>query len=130
MKILVTVSMIIFYHSLVAQSAKTIERAPQNYLMALNSGNESIVESAIFYSVKFKLFYEDQDVQNLIAKLEKLAIDGPTNSIRYKAYLAAYYLNETTLMMEIAKEDYKNANQFFQMLGERLQEKLLADRTE
>jgi hypothetical protein len=122
--------MILFYNSLFAQSAIVIERAPQNYLMALNSENESIVESAIFYSVKFKLFYEEQDVRNLADKLEKLTIDGPTKFIRYKAFLASYYLNDMTLLMENAKEDYKDANQFFQLLGERLQEKLLADRTD
>jgi hypothetical protein len=130
MKNLVFVSLVLFYNSLFAQSARAIEQAPQNYLMALNSKNESIVESAIFYSVKFKLFYEEQDVQKLVVKLEKLAIEGPTKVIRYKAFLAAYYLNDITLLMEIAKEDYKDANRFFQMLGEGLQEKLLADRTE
>lgn len=60
MKAEVVVSMVFFCNNLFAPNAKVIEQAPQNYLMSLNSKNESLIESATFYSVIFTLFYEDR----------------------------------------------------------------------
>ncbi|MCK6621731.1 MAG: hypothetical protein HUU32_05390 [Calditrichaceae bacterium] len=111
-----------------AQSAAVVENAPRNYEMALKSGNASVVESALFHVVKFKIFYTEQDTEKLAAMLEKLASDGETGAIRYKAYLAGQFLNDPALLAKIEKQDYKDGDRFFRMLAEELEKELLAER--
>jgi PAB1-binding protein PBP1 len=112
------------------QVSKIVKQAPANYLVALHSENQAIVESAIFYSVKFKLFYEDQDCEALRNELKELSINGKSETIRLKAFLAGYFLNNPELLTKIEKVNYKDSNLFFQMLANTLQEKILADRSE
>jgi len=112
------------------QVSKIVKQAPANYLVALRSENQAVVESAIFYSVKFKLFYEDQDCEALRNELKELSINGKSETIRLKAFLAGYFLNNPELLTKIEKVNYKDSNLFFQMLANTLQEKILADRSE
>ena len=112
------------------QVSKSVKQAPANYLVALRSENQAVVESAIFYSVKFKLFYEDQDCEALGNELKELSINGKSETIRLKAFLAGYFLNNPELLTKIEKVNYKDSNLFFQMLANTLQEKILADRSE
>lgn len=112
------------------QVSKIVKQAPANYLVALRSENQAVVESAIFYSVKFKLFYQDQDCEALRNELKELSINGKSETIRLKAFLAGYFLNSPELLAKIEKVNYKDSNLFFQMLADTLQEKILADRSE
>jgi len=63
-----------------------------------------VVESAIFYSVKFKLFYEDQDCEALRNELKELSINGESETIRLKAFLAGYFLNSPELLAKLRSE--------------------------
>ena len=111
-----------------AQSAKVLEKAPQNFEKALKSGNESVVASAIFHSAKFKLFYPDQDTEKLSRQLERLSQESPSMEIRYKAYLAAQLMNDSALLKKIEKQDYKDGDRFFKLLAEEIQKEILADK--
>jgi hypothetical protein len=112
------------------QVSRIVKQAPANYLVALRSENQAVVESAIFYSVKFKLFYGDQDCEALRNELKELSINGKSETIRLKAFLAGYFLNSPELLTKIEKVNYKDSNLFFQMLADTLQENILADRSE
>lgn len=130
MKNLVLLVGFLMISTVYADVSKIVKQAPANYLIALRSENQAVVESAIFYSVKFKLFYEDQDCETLRNELRDLSINGKSESIRLKAFLASYFLNSPELLAKIEKVNYKDSNAFFQMLADTLQEKILADRSE
>jgi hypothetical protein len=111
-----------------AQTEKTVESAPANYIKALKSDNDGMVESAIFHSLKYKLYYPEQNTSDLEKQIEKLVENGKSNEIRYKAFLANEFMHNDTLMKGIQKADYKDAAEFFKMLGEQLNEHLLASK--
>ena len=113
--------------NLQSQEAKHVDKAPLNFLNALNSDSEQMVETAIFHTLKFRLFYPQICVDQPAKKLEELVQDGQTDKIRYKAYVASYFLNNPELFEMIAKENYKNSNEFFQLLSSLMQNQLLAE---
>ena len=74
-KIIVTL-ITLFALSAFAQTAETVEKAPLNYLKALQSSNDAVVSSAIFYVVKLQMFYpETRDNQNHNLGLYQLSYD-------------------------------------------------------
>lgn len=111
-----------------AQGAAVVEKAPKNFEKALKSENGGLVESAIFLSLKFKIFYPEQDCRGMVKQIERLAREGRSKSTRYKAYLAAEFLNHENLLGKIAREDYKDAGGFFKMLAGELENEALVTR--
>ncbi|MFQ5584357.1 MAG: hypothetical protein ACE5GL_07980 [Calditrichia bacterium] len=109
-----------------AQTREIIDNAPSNYLNGLKSDNLGVVESAIFHSVKFKLYYPDEKMDKLISELNKLIGEGETGTIRHKAYIALQFLNNPGLLSKIEKRDYKDPVQFFLMLGDSLNDYIFA----
>lgn len=109
-----------------AQTETAIENAPDNYLKALKSDNDGMVESAIFHTIKYKLYYPEQNTAGLEKEIEKLTRYSNSETIRYKAFLATQFLKNDSLMDRIEKEDYKNEADFFKMLGVELNEHFLA----
>jgi len=127
MKALAAVWIAVLSFAVLAQNAEIIEKAPENYEKALKSGNESLVASAIFHSVKFKLFYPGEDTEKLFRQLEQLSRESQSMEIRYKAYLAAQFINDSVLLKKIEKQDYKEGDYFFKLLAEEIQKETLAD---
>lgn len=109
-----------------AQTEKTVESAPANYIKALKSDNDGMVESALFHAMKYKLYYPEQNTSDLEKQIERLAENGESEAIRYKAFLASKFMQSDALMNRIEKEDYKDAGEFFKMLGGELNEYVLA----
>jgi hypothetical protein len=130
MKNLVILLSCLLVGNVFSEVPRSVKLAPKNYQVALQSKIEAVVESAIFYSVKFKLFYEDQNCEVLENELKNLSVNGKSESIRFKAFLAGYYLNTPEMLTKIDKINYKDSNLFFQMLADTLQAKILADRSE
>jgi hypothetical protein len=128
MKIFAMLFAIIFSMAVFARGADVVEKAPQNYLKALKSGNPGLVESTLFHVVKFKLFYPGQDTQKLEKQAGRLVTEGGTRTIRYKAYLACEFLKNEDLLVNIEKEDYKDGDIFFKMLADELENLMLVTR--
>ncbi len=120
--------MILLGVAVLAQNEKVVENAPKNYLKALKSDNEGAMESAIFHSVKFKLFYPEEDTEALSNELGQIAKEGKTKAIRYKAYLASQFMNDAELLEKIEQRDYKDANVFFKQLADELHNDMLVER--
>jgi hypothetical protein len=97
-----------------AQNQKVIDNAPDNYLNALKSSNEGAIESAIFLAVKYHIFYPENIIEKVKKEIEKLAQNGKSDRIRYKAYLAVQLFGSANLKSKIKKADYKDSNQFLQ----------------
>ncbi len=104
-------------------SESMLDAVKKNYLHSLKSNNLGVLESTVFYVVKFRLFYPQQDCEEIAAELDRLAITGPTPRIRYKAQLASNFMHNNEWLSTIKKSDYKDADQFFILLAETLQSK-------
>lgn len=107
-------------------SSDRLELVKTNYLESLRSENAGVVESAIFYVVKFKLFYSEQDMKAIRSELDRLATGGDTPAIRYKAQLAGNFLSYPNWLKKIKKLDYRNGDDFFSMLSTELQSRIFA----
>lgn len=112
--------------TLMAAGNSTVENALPNLERALNSDNHGVVESAIFMSAKLKLFYPQQNTESLEKLLDNLTDTGETETIRYKAYLAFQFMTNATSLANIEKEDYKASDQFFRLLADEKENRLLA----
>ena len=126
MKTLTIVLTAVISLALFAQSEKTIESAPANYLKALKSDNDGMVESTIFHSLKYKMYYPERNTAQLETEIENLIENGKTESIRYKAFLADQFMHNSKLLNKIEKRNYKDEIEFFKMLGEELNNYFLA----
>lgn len=109
-----------------AQTPEQLDNASRNYVQALKSENDGMVESAIFHCLKFSLFYPDRDTNAMVTELTKLVRNGNTDTIRYKAFLALEYFRSQKLQDSIIKTDYKDAGQFFRMLNQEINNQVLA----
>ena len=126
MKVLTIILIVAVGFVALAQTEKTIESAPANYLKALKSDNDGMVESAIFHSLKYKLYYPEQETANLEKEINNLMTDAGSETIRYKAFLAAQFMQNDVLLDSVEKKDYKNEAEFFKMLSEELNDHYVA----
>lgn len=104
---------------LFAQSKALVEKAPQNYLVALKSDNNGLSESAIFQVVKYQMFYPDQYNYKIVGQLIRLANNSRSAVIREKARLAVAYIQHAEWLSKVEKKDYKNGDEFFTLLRDR-----------
>lgn len=116
-KIIVTL-ITLFALSAFAQTAETVEKAPLNYLKALQSSNDAVVSSAIFYVVKLQMFYPETRDYRITGQLITLANKSKNEAIRNQAELALKYIQYPELMKQLEKKDYKDGAEFFSMLSE------------
>lgn len=128
MKLYAIVFMVMLSFAVFGQSAEAVDKAPQNFENALKSDNPGLVESAIFLTVKYKLFYPEKNTGKLVKAIDRLVKKGQTKSIRYKAYLASEYMRHGELLANVEKEDYKDGDQFFKLLADKLEDELLVTR--
>lgn len=126
MKVLTIILIITVGFAAFAQTEKSIENAPANFIHALKSDNSGVVESAIFHTLKYKLYYPEQKTANLEKEIDKLAKDSKNETIQYKAFLASQFLENSSLLDRIEKKDYKNEAEFFKMLSEELNDHIIA----
>lgn len=118
-KIIVTL-ITLFALSAFAQTAETVNKAPLNYLKALQSSNDAVVSSAIFYVVKLQMFYPDTRDYRITGQLITLANKSKNADIRKQAELALKYIQYPELMKQLEKKDYKDGAAFFALLSEKM----------
>lgn len=108
-----------------AQGAKTekeqLNNITVNSLYGLKSEINSIVESTLFVVLQVKEKYPYADYNRLIDRLNELAVEGKTPSIRYKAQLASLYINYFYLFSDIKFTDKENPDKYFKMISEKLE---------
>lgn len=102
-----------------------LPKASENYLHALTSDNAGVVESAVFNIVQLKLHFPKQNTDQLLKALHELSQNAESESLRYRAYLAASYLEQHSLRAKIKIQKYEDIESFFVMLADTMQEELL-----
>ena len=102
-------------------------KAEQNYLACLASNNAGLIESAMAQIVRFKLLFPDRELKSLRQRLEEISINGPTASIKYKAYLAGSVLDNPALMATVLGVETMTSEELFSAIAGRLRITLLGD---
>jgi len=94
-------------------------------VFGLSSDVKGVVESSIFNAVNYKVAYPDFSSDKVEERLNNVALEANTHSVRYKAYLAlAYYKNQSQFKTPdelLAMVDHNNQNQIFFYLQEEMQ---------
>jgi hypothetical protein len=102
---------------------KTLEKS---LLFGLSSDVTGVLESALFNAVNYKVVFPQFNSEEVQQKLTRLAMEGPSHSLRFKAYLTLnYYKNqdqfETPASM-IGLLDHRDQNRVFYFLQDQVQE--------
>lgn len=107
---------------------KTVDtdKLTRNYLRGLSCGNEGVIESAMAQAVMAKLMRPEEEFEPLQTKLEALSVSGPTQAIRYKAYLASTVFANPTMFTGERTTNYPDGEALFTALAMRLQQTLTA----
>lgn len=109
---------------------KLVERGLRGYEIGLRmTHSETVVESAIFQSVKMKLREPNQDYSKIIDELKRLSFKGSNSGLRYKAYVAAsimpnpeQFLNAVQVKQMLAFTE-ETRDEFFAFVAAALQER-------
>ncbi len=124
MKSMVVFLALVFSASVFANGPKKdeqyINKVKSCYLKTLDSDYNSIVESSIFITMELKSKYPSENYDELIDRLNELAVEGKTPTIRYKAQLASLYFNYQNLFDDIKFTDKENPEQYFLKISEKL----------
>jgi hypothetical protein len=98
----------------------SLDHATDNYLMALKQDNEGVVESAIIKVMKLKYYYPEKDYSEIKTQLEKLELDGQTESIRFMAYIVSNYLKHPERFAWVKKGVDENSDHFFSLINDQV----------
>ena len=104
---------------------KTLEQVKKNFSMGLRSGNAGVIESTLMLVGQMKMRYPDCDMEGLQRLVEQLASAGPSDRIRYKAYLTAALCGDTEWFSADPKIMAAPSGQYFSAVAERLNMKFL-----
>ena len=102
-----------------------VDRASENYTIALEHDVQPVVESAIFNIMALKSYYPDYNYSQLTKTLEKLIEQSPNETIRYKAFLALTYFKNRQWFPQYQFLGEINQEQIFKDISERINQKLL-----
>ena len=104
------------------------ERLPlaiKNYRMGMNSENDGLVESSLYYAVRLRIAYPETDLTELETVIDDLVTEGRTQSIRYLAYLASTLFASPSLVDRETLEHTEDIPTFFGSVSEQLQNRLI-----
>ena len=100
-------------------------RIEKNYVAALASENDGVVESAIAQSVRMKWALPSAQLEGMRESLGKLATDGRTPVIRYKAELAGLVYDAPSIFSAESGQNYTWDEDLFSSVSMRAQKALL-----
>ena len=109
----------------VENEKELFNKLEKGLIFNLNSNTKGVVESSLYNAINYKIAYPEFSSVRVESILNRIAVEGESHSLRYKAYLTlAYYKNqdqfdspETLLSML----DYKHQNGIFFYLQDKVQ---------
>lgn len=116
--------------TLTQEQEKQFERMERALLYGLSSDVHGVVESTLFNAIHFKLTEPQFTSDELEIMLNEIAVEGRTQTLRYKAYLTISFYNDTDLFGNsetlLSYIDNRDQNRIFFLLNDTLQEELAA----
>ncbi|MEX0646437.1 MAG: hypothetical protein WEA56_08270 [Balneolaceae bacterium] len=74
---------------------KLFKQFEKSLLFGLSSDVNGVLESTFYNAVSFKIIYPEFSSNKVLDKIRKVALEGDSHQLRYKAYLTlAYYTNQ------------------------------------
>ncbi len=107
-----------------AASKSFEDRIVKTALYGMSSEIPSIVESSLFVLLEAKNRYPNEDYKKLLDKLNELAQNGSTLSIRYKAQLTSLFINYHDLLKDVNVFESENPDLSFKMISSKLENNL------
>jgi len=114
----------------ISQEAE-FEKMERSLLYGLSSDVSGVLESTLFNAVAFKALNPEFNSTTVINEVRRVAANGNTHLVRYKATLTLSYLKDQESfdvaenIEKMIRED--NANGAFQLLVESIQERQVAE---
>lgn len=101
-----------------------LDRVEKNYLHALQSSNEGVVESTIYNILMLKLKFPNREIGEIKDELKQLAMEGNEQSVRYKAYIAMNFIGEVQWLSQYKEVAFllesSDQEQLFRILADEL----------
>jgi hypothetical protein len=97
-----------------------------NYMMALKSGNEGLMESALMHLMVLKIRAPQSDMMEAESTVNSLLVNSPEASTRYKASLALQVFADPRWFAEYVKGASDDVEGFYRNISVRLQQKYFA----
>ncbi len=108
-----------------ALNKQVIENALREFPNSLKIGVPGIIESTIYNIVLVKKYFPDEDYNNVIKALSKVAQSSDDPSLKFKAHLALIYLTYgSDIELKPIRDTYDH-EYIFKQISEQLEKKLL-----
>ena len=104
-----------------------IKRTVLNYKHCLESPIQGILEESLGHVILMRLIFPEADLTPLKDAITRLATEGPTCCIRYRASLAAVVFDSPGTFASVTCVPYASANELFSNVAARAQVMLLTD---
>ena len=114
-----------FYPVLEKFTPEKKEEIDKIYSINLESEHGCIVETALTIVTMIKLDLPSDELPKIRMTIDNLVTSGETPVIRYKAYLASAVFNSPALFKKEGLVNYRDSNELFAALSERLRQTLL-----
>jgi hypothetical protein len=118
----------LFYPVLKNISTDEKERLEKSYATSLSFSNAGTVESALAIVTMIKLDLPVEEFSIMRDEVRRLAVNGATPVIRYKAYLAEAVFANPAMFKEEAARRYSEPDELFSALAQRITKTLLSNR--
>ena len=105
---------------------KKICYASKNLLVALNSGNNGMIEAAMRVTAQMKMRYPNADVSSLVESINNIQQNHPSGVIRYKAYITRAMCEEPGWYSSQESIEHADDLTFYKAASKRLHEQLLS----
>jgi len=102
-----------------------LDKVSKRFLECLSSTNEGVLESALAHIGRMKLYRPEYRNNALEAKVQLLAMEGPSTRIRYRAYLVSNVLKSPSSFSSIAQMEFPGADELYTAIAGRLEQTLL-----
>lgn len=110
-----------------ATTEKKIEFAKKNLMYGLRSENAGMMESALRLTAVMKMRYPATDVSDLVAVIGEIAAKHPSETTRYKAYIASSICLEPDWYAKEQNVTAATDEDFFRAASARLNQKLFGN---
>ncbi|MBI5472479.1 MAG: hypothetical protein HY961_09060 [Ignavibacteriae bacterium] len=97
-----------------------LQRVSVQYLAALSSENQGVVESALAHVAMMKVMLPTCNLKRLKSKVDEMATGASSLEVRYKAFLVKAVFEEPEMFDEIAYARYDNADQWLGAIASRM----------
>lgn|GEM_PF-4054454 len=124
-KLLFVLFLMLASTQLIAQNANLSEhklnRAINNCVMALNSNNDGLIESALFKIILFNHQFPNVNYDKIVSELDKLTLNGKSTRIRQKAFITKLYIENPDMFKNVKFLKTENDDENFKLITDKLE---------